>query len=649
MEVTIGSSSNLGVHHRRSNSKSSHGSVSSQGSSISRDKYDHHHHHHHAIVHPSSPMMTTAAKDKKRDDPPDQHEMTMMHDNAPAYSSSSSSSTSKNANNNAFLSRLFKYRNTKNNGKRIMSIRHHHTNTRKVEATYNNRYIWTSLLLLGCCSVPVTILTTMTSMARIIFVHPMSSSPHLFLNRTIKGSTTGVRPRIVYWEGKLDHPHPRNKQQHHHHMPRNLLLNGKRFVHNPDLLTLVEETRVDDKDEVDNHSGSKSNNNNKGVGGDCVDQEPDHTIYPICNSVHEHFGKPDTRLVFLAHGSQSIVFEMLLDVDYGEEDDYYTTREEDPNNPWWVLKMGHYDLDYFIDTNNHGHDKEAMILENLSSSSYVLNIYGVCGTTLINPYAKSNLFHLLKSLRNGGRPLQNGSVDVLKIAYQLSKGLATLHDFGYYHNDLDPSQYLYNPHRQIYQLNDFNEGGYISSICPSHNRNIEGWRYRAPEDLATCDDGSGPSFYKDKADIYSLGAIIYELLTKKWIWEDIPKHKRAAEKIFHGIKLPIPYHIVNRSKGNRDDAKATRAILEIIDKCWQFDPDHRPTAHEVCDYLRTELRGIVPSKRKQRKRNRRDNDDDDDDMYRVLLPPLKVVHNSKENYGKIMRMISPETWRRGLQ
>jgi len=246
--------------------------------------------------------------------------------------------------------------------------------------------------------------------------------------------------------------------------------------------------------------------------------------------------------------------------------------------------------------------EEATLLEQLSRSPYIPMIYGLCGTSTLNPYAASGtLYDLIKSIRFGGDDYLEGHVDALRIGVQVAEGLAALHDADgtghptFAQNDLDVSQYIYDEKMQTFQLTDLNDGYFVlydenDKPCKAATSGMGPWKYRSPEDL-TALLRNGPPFHLFTSDVFSLGGVLFMILTKQWLWEDVEESRElGTARIIQGELPPIPEEF---SGPNQDEA--TKALLRAIyNLCWVYDPDKRASAQEVATYLKEKLESIRP-------------------------------------------------------
>src|SRR5580693_5444077 len=143
-----------------------------------------------------------------------------------------------------------------------------------------------------------------------------------------------------------------------------------------------------------------------------------------------------------------------------------------------------------------------------------------------------------------------------EIARQICAGLAAAHERGVVHRDLKPANVMLDGAGKI-RITDFGLAGIAASIQGADIR-AGTPAYMAPEQLAGKE-------VTTKSDIYSLGLILYEILTGKRAFE--------ASTLPELIKLREQGTITNPSTLVRDlDPLIERVIL----RCLENDPAKRP-------------------------------------------------------------------------
>ncbi len=145
-----------------------------------------------------------------------------------------------------------------------------------------------------------------------------------------------------------------------------------------------------------------------------------------------------------------------------------------------------------------------------------------------------------------------------EIARQICAGLAAAHERGVVHRDLKPANVMLDSAGKI-RVTDFGLAGIAASIKGADVR-AGTPAYMAPEQLAGRDVST-------KSDIYSLGLILYEILTGKRAFE--------ASTLPELMKLREQGTITNPSTLVRDlDPLIERVIL----RCLENDPEKRPAS-----------------------------------------------------------------------
>ena len=182
-------------------------------------------------------------------------------------------------------------------------------------------------------------------------------------------------------------------------------------------------------------------------------------------------------------------------------------------------------------------------------------------------FDKGNLSHFINEI---GILSETEAIEYFR---QICYGLRILHNYGNIHRDLKSDNILVNSYydpcykyHYYFAVGDFG----VSKKCESSSMlqsKCVGTAYTmAPE---VCD-----GFYDQRADIFSIGCILYKMLTKKE-----PFNAMTAE----GIKIlkEKPYISV-KSIWNTPLSKLT---MEILEGCLQVDYENRMTPNELYERL----------------------------------------------------------------
>ncbi|CAN4095470.1 unnamed protein product [Withania somnifera] len=173
----------------------------------------------------------------------------------------------------------------------------------------------------------------------------------------------------------------------------------------------------------------------------------------------------------------------------------------------------------------------------------------MCGGSLYNFLHKKKGFFRLPAL--------------LKVAIDVSKGMSYLHQSKIIHRDLKTANLLMDEN-QVVKVADF---GVARVQVQSGVMTAETGTYRwmAPEVI-----GHRP--YDRKADVFSFGIVLWELLTGKLPYEFLTPLQAAVAVVQKGLRPTIPTH-------------THPMLVELLEKCWQQDPGLRPEFSEILDIL----------------------------------------------------------------
>jgi len=259
--------------------------------------------------------------------------------------------------------------------------------------------------------------------------------------------------------------------------------------------------------------------------------------------------------------------------------------------------------------------RDSLAMERLTSSQYVLDIYGSCATSQLTEGGQGGTIHdLIKISRmEGFRELP--SLSKLKIAYQLTTGVADMHSFekdkipSIAHNDVCCHQFILV--HGVYKLNDFHLGSFIhrntsdGTSCrrrPGFNRDL--MKLRAPEEMPRIHAHQDVFVYPDKVDVYMLGNVLYYIQTSQWLYEGVPS-VNASMKIYLGEHSPFPLQIMQSTDPN------VQILSNAINMLWTDDHTKRPSARVVSNFLGDSLRA---------------QNVDFNEAIKVHVPPLRADH-----------------------
>ena len=185
------------------------------------------------------------------------------------------------------------------------------------------------------------------------------------------------------------------------------------------------------------------------------------------------------------------------------------------------------------------------------------------------------LMELPELVQKGGFPPTEENT--LKLAANIGRGLNAAHKLGIHHRDIKPSNFFAAPDG-TFKLGDFNISGSKESV-----RTISGTAgYIAPEIYRSI--SSGGAEYTDKADIYSFGICLYQLMNDFFFpFEEECSTEHAVERRMNGEPLQLPKN-------------ASSDFGRIILKACAYDPAVRYNSMDelLCELENLRARRSVP-------------------------------------------------------
>lgn len=228
---------------------------------------------------------------------------------------------------------------------------------------------------------------------------------------------------------------------------------------------------------------------------------------------------------------------------------------------------------------------DAVVLERLTASPHVINVFGFCGHSVITEYADG------KRLGELADKMKRVPLARLQIARDIANGLADVHGIDgddnatFVHFDINPANVV--SIGGTLKLNDFNIGVLrrwnttSNSPCgiPAQYPNPQ---WRSPEEARR------EVNLTEKVDVFSLGHIFFRLICGHEPWhklepDGMPSKDVLNEKVRQGILPTIPDEVMNST-----DAEVT-AILHAMMRCYTYDPVSRPSAREIATSLQDAL------------------------------------------------------------
>ena len=159
---------------------------------------------------------------------------------------------------------------------------------------------------------------------------------------------------------------------------------------------------------------------------------------------------------------------------------------------------------------------------------------------------------------------------------QTLAGLAYLHENNIMHRDMKGSNLLVNDEGTV-KLADFGASKKLANLQENMmmSLTVRGTPYfMAPEVFE--------EKYSAKADIWGVGCVAFQMATASPPWKD--KGFTNPISLFNFIKKhegPPPMVIREEEPSSNKDKRLLRLLEDLVEKCFQHNPDMRPTVHEL--------------------------------------------------------------------
>ncbi|KAJ4962265.1 hypothetical protein NE237_022204 [Protea cynaroides] len=152
---------------------------------------------------------------------------------------------------------------------------------------------------------------------------------------------------------------------------------------------------------------------------------------------------------------------------------------------------------------------------------------------------------------------------LLKVAIDVSKGMNYLHQNNIIHRDLKAANLLMDEN-EVVKVADFGVAR-VQTQTGVMTAETGTYRWMAPEIIEH-------KPYDHKADVFSYGIVLWELLTGKIPYEFLTPLQAAVGVVQKGLRPTIPKNTHPK-------------LVELLERCWQQDPSLRPDFSEIIEFL----------------------------------------------------------------
>jgi serine/threonine protein kinase len=182
--------------------------------------------------------------------------------------------------------------------------------------------------------------------------------------------------------------------------------------------------------------------------------------------------------------------------------------------------------------------------------------------------ARGSLYHLLHEV-HGLRQAQ--LIEKIRIALDIAKGMSFLHESRIFHRDLKSGNVLIDSTGRG-KIGDFGLSKLVDNSM-THVTGVTGSvAWTAPEVLQE-------EVYRESADVYSFGVILWELLMNEIPWQN-KTHVQVITAILKGQRL----------LSSTVKTQFPAAIFSLLEGCLNYDPEQRPNSHSIKERLEQYIR-----------------------------------------------------------
>jgi serine/threonine protein kinase len=287
--------------------------------------------------------------------------------------------------------------------------------------------------------------------------------------------------------------------------------------------------------------------------------------YTTCNLLHE-VNVPHHSLLSMA-GSWRSVWKVNTDHDL------------------MVMKLLHLRRNFTPDA-YYAHRIDALAMERLTFSPYVVNVFGFCGMSVLTEYADMSARDVIKD-RNLSYTTR------LRLARDLSLALSHVHTgpvpkghikrghSSLSHSDLNIANAVHVGN--VTKLNDFNLAMLIPWNVTSQRpcgmvSHFSNPLWKSPEEIA-----NKSLIDPDRSDVYALGNILFQIFTKHQPWTHLEESMPSIEQVIE-LKLSglLPHVPAKYLQTNRTEKKA---LYYAAMACFEPNPDKRLPAARLAQAL----------------------------------------------------------------
>ncbi|KAK8883844.1 hypothetical protein M9Y10_042943 [Tritrichomonas musculus] len=178
-----------------------------------------------------------------------------------------------------------------------------------------------------------------------------------------------------------------------------------------------------------------------------------------------------------------------------------------------------------------------------------------------------SLHQLIEMVNDGNAPDDWETIRAINI-FGIAAGMAYIHQHNVIHRDLSAYNIFldesYHP-----KIGGFADAKFLEQGALEDNEFWVGTPFYMAPEIFECEP------YSNKADVYSYAIMLYELMT----------YKKPYEEVRNVAIIHIARMIVDGRRPKIYDRDIPKIWIELINRCWDSNPDNRPTFIEIVKEL----------------------------------------------------------------